>query len=77
MAGMTEWNPIAHPGLRSAVERYRQEKGRDPREEQPDLDGDEAMLGVYMIMLGYPPEEGGTVLPFENHRKTNKGDSTG
>ena len=61
---MTDWTPIANPGLRHAVEKYRREKGRDPRVDEPSLDGDESLLGIYLIMMGYSPVEEGAVLPY-------------
>jgi hypothetical protein len=68
---MTDWKPIANPALRGAIERYRRETGRDPRDDHPDLDGDEGRLGVYLIMMGHPPREDGTVLPFRTDPKEN------
>ena len=73
---MPKWKPIADKTIQAAVERYRQDKGYDPREADPDLDGDEPMLGLYLIVAGFPPEEEGVVLPFARRHATDKGDPT-
>jgi len=53
---MTEWKPIRNSALLAAIERYCEARGRDPREDQPALDGDEDLLGVYLIVSGFPPD---------------------
>lgn len=73
---MPEWKPIADKSIQAAIERYRQDKGYDPRDADPALDGDEPMLGLYLIVAGYPPEEEGVVLPFTRPEDSDKGDMT-
>ncbi|MEP0321291.1 hypothetical protein [Bauldia litoralis] len=53
---MPEWKPILNPLIGSAIERYRRSTGRDPREDQPGLDGEEDLLAVYLIVSGFPPD---------------------
>ena len=49
---------------------------RHPREADPALDGDESMLGLYLIVAGYPPEEEGVVLPFATREMNDERDPT-
>ncbi|WP_139167944.1 hypothetical protein [Bauldia litoralis] len=53
---MTNWKQIENGPLLAAIERYRKANGTDPRDDQPGLDGDEGLLGVYLIASGFPPD---------------------
>ncbi|WP_090881064.1 hypothetical protein [Bauldia litoralis] len=53
---MPEWKRILNPLINSAIERYRLDTGRDPREDQPGLDDDEDLLAIYLIVSGFPPD---------------------
>ena len=73
---MPERKPIAHKAIQAAIEHYRQEKGYDPREAHPALDGDEPMPGLNLIVAGLPPEEEGVALPFARRVTNDKRDPT-
>ncbi len=61
------WDAIEHHRWRGATTRARL---------IPIVDGDEPMLGLYLIMAGYPPEEEGVVLPFAMQEMNDERDPT-
>lgn len=51
-----KWKPIANEALLAAMDRYHEARGADPRQDQPGLDGDQALLGIYLIVSGFSPD---------------------
>jgi hypothetical protein len=52
---MVEIGRLKHPGLRAAAIRYERETGRRLADEL-GVEQDEGIIGVFLIVNGYPPD---------------------